>query len=211
LAGLNARDFLGERAPRVEWVRPGVVASALANVALGATLTWWAVRNLASVPPLLAGWVGMAGLILLLHFGAFRLIAWVWCRAGVNAPPIMQAPIGATSVAEFWGGRWNIAFAETARRSIFRPLARRVGTKAAGATVFLISGVIHESVISLPAGGGWGGPRFISRCKPRAAPRKKAWPAGDSVSARAGAGGSGPWASRPRRCPCCFMRRLSGA
>ena len=155
--GLNARDFLGERGPCLDWKRLKVVVGALANLTLGAVLTW-AASHLGDMPPLLAGWIGMLGLILLLHFGAFRLVAWAWCRAGVDAPPIMRTPIAATSLAEFWSARWNVAFAETARRFIFRPLARRVGAKTAGGAVFLVSGLIHESVLSLPAGGGWGGP-----------------------------------------------------
>ena len=165
--GLNAREFLGERAPAPEWTRGRVLAGALANLALGAALFWWAVRHVtpsAPLPaaadntPLFVGWCGMIGLILALHFGAFRAVAWAWCSAGVNAPPIMRTPIAATALAEFWGERWNVAFAETARRFLFRPLARRRGAKWAGGAVFFVSGLIHESVLSLPARGGWGGP-----------------------------------------------------
>lgn len=157
--GLNAREFLAERAPIPAWSRGRVLAGALANIAGGAALVGWAVTHAARpTAPLRVGWVGMVGLILLLHFGAFRLLAWAWCRAGVNAPPIMRTPIGAASLAEFWGGRWNVAFAETARRFLFRPLARRLGARPAGAAVFVVSGLIHESVLSLPARGGWGGP-----------------------------------------------------
>ena len=156
--GLNAREFLGDRSARPNWTRGTVLAAALLNTALGAVLLWWATRHIGNASPLLVGWVGMGGLIFLLHFGLFRAVAWAWCRARVEAPPIMRAPIAATSLTEFWSVRWNVAFAETARRFVFRPLARRLGTNAAGAAVFLLSGLIHESVISVPARGGWGGP-----------------------------------------------------
>ena len=52
----------------------------------------------------------MLGLILLLHFGSFELIALFWQSRGVNAKPIMSAPLRATSLAEFWGKRWNLGF-----------------------------------------------------------------------------------------------------
>ena len=70
----------------------------------------------------------------------------------------MQAPIASTSLADFWGWRWNAAFADAARRFLFLPLCRKLGTNLAGVGVFLFSGLIHEAVISLPARGGWGGP-----------------------------------------------------
>jgi alginate O-acetyltransferase complex protein AlgI len=66
--------------------------------------------------------------------------------------------MAATSLAEFWGARWNTAFAVSARRFVLRPLARRCEVRLAGLLVFLLSGLIHETVISLPARGGWGGP-----------------------------------------------------
>jgi len=189
--GLNAREFLGALPPRPEWTRLRVLVGALANIALGAALFSWAARqfppNAASTTaPALTGWCGMLGLILVLHFGAFRLLAWAWCRAGVNAPPIMRTPIAATSLAEFWGARWNVAFAETARRFLFRPLARRFGARPAGAAVFLISGLVHESVISLPARGGWGGPTlyFVLQAGGIAAEKS-------AVGRRLGLGGGG--------------------
>jgi hypothetical protein len=107
---------------------------------------------------MLVGWVGMIGIIFTLHFGLLHVISWLWRRAGVNAPPIMRAPIAADSLADFWGGRWNAAFADAARRFLFRPTVRWLGARGAGAFVFLVSGLVHEVVVSLPARGGWGGP-----------------------------------------------------
>jgi alginate O-acetyltransferase complex protein AlgI len=108
--------------------------------------------------PLIAGWLAMFGIVLVLHFGIFELLAIIWQRAGINAQPLMQSPLRSRSLAEFWGKRWNSAFNNLAHEFAFRPLARRWGSGAATLTVFAISGLIHEAVISLPARAGYGLP-----------------------------------------------------
>ena len=72
--------------------------------------------------------------------------------------PVMQAPFRAASLSDFWGKRWNTAFNGLAFQLAFRPLARRFGITGATMGVFLISGLVHEAVISLPARGGYGLP-----------------------------------------------------
>jgi alginate O-acetyltransferase complex protein AlgI len=108
--------------------------------------------------PLLAGWIGMVGMVLLLHFGLFHLLSAGWRALRVDAPPIMNAPLRSTSVSEFWGQRWNAAFNDLALRLVFRPAVRRLGSAGATLLAFLVSGLIHELVISLPAGAGFGLP-----------------------------------------------------
>ncbi len=108
--------------------------------------------------PLLAGWAGMIGAILILHFGVFDLLALAWQRAGVPVQPIMQRPLAAQSLGEFWGRRWNHGFNRLVHRFVFQPLHRRCGVPASMLAVFLVSGLIHELVISVPARGGYGGP-----------------------------------------------------
>ena len=105
-----------------------------------------------------AAWLGMVGLVLLGHFGLCHLLSLAWRAVGVDAPPLMRAPVAATSLAEFWGARWNLAFAVPARELLFKPFARRIGVAGATLAVFLVSGLLHETVISLPAGAGWGLP-----------------------------------------------------
>jgi Membrane bound O-acyl transferase family len=125
---------------------------------LGATLIWVVARTALPGNPLLGGWLGMIGLIFVLHFGTFHLLSLGWRSVGVSAAPVMQNPLRASSLAEFWGRRWNTAFHELATRFTFRPLRSVVGRPGATLLVFLVSGLIHELVISIPAKGGYGLP-----------------------------------------------------
>lgn len=157
--GMDARAFLDPR-PLPAGRRPtaGEWAFAASKLGLGAVLTWGVVRLVPEDDPLLRGWVGMAGLVFLLHFGAFHLLSCAWRTAGMDARPLMDWPVAATGLAEFWGRRWNIAFRDLAHRFLFRPLAGRLGPRAGLAAGFLFSGVAHDLVISVPAGGGYGWP-----------------------------------------------------
>src|SRR5206468_39151 len=98
------------------------------------------------------------GLVFMLHFGIFHLLSWFWRSRGYNAKPLMNWPILATSVADFWGRRWNTAFRDITHRYLFRPLQKSWGPRAAVLGGFGVSGLIHELVISVPAGGGYGLP-----------------------------------------------------
>ncbi|MDF1850176.1 MAG: DCC1-like thiol-disulfide oxidoreductase family protein [Verrucomicrobiales bacterium] len=110
--------------------------------------------------PIATGWVGVAAMLCLLHFGSFAVLAFLWKRAGFPVSPIMKAPWAAKSLGEFWGPRWNRAFSDWARVHIFRPLVRLLGTSRGTLAGFLASGLAHELVISLPARGGFGLPTF---------------------------------------------------
>jgi alginate O-acetyltransferase complex protein AlgI len=156
--GMDAKAFLFGCAEGGRDPRPGELGFAGLKLLGGLLACAWATRNAASPHPMLAGWVGMVGIIFTLHFGLLHIISWFWRRAGVTAPPIMRAPITADSLTDFWSDRWNKAFADAARRFLFRPMVRPLGARGAGAMVFLVSGLVHETVISLPARGGWGGP-----------------------------------------------------
>ncbi len=123
-----------------------------------AALLWGVVPQLLGAHPLLVAWFGWLALGLLAHFGILHLLALLWQRAGVAAQPIHDAPFRAASVREFWGRRWNRAFRDVVEPFLFRPLARKLGLTAAMALTFLFSGVLHELVISLPAGAGYGLP-----------------------------------------------------
>ena len=155
--GMDADAFLDAK-QRVSSPRFTMWFWATLETAAGAALLWIVARSVPAEEPLLRGWTGMLGLILLLHFGSFQLIALAWRTLGVNAKPIMSAPLRATSLAEFWGKRWNLGFRQLSYELIFRPLHRTLGVEAAGLLVFLASGLIHDLVISLPARAGYGLP-----------------------------------------------------
>jgi len=175
--GMDAANFLrsgSARAPRAEFgdspnscrglQNLGRVARDSTRVAcapilkmiFGAVLVFVLARH--ATNPLLAGWIGMIGLIFILHFGLFDLTAIAWRAVGVQARPIMNAAIRATSLTDFWGRRWNGAFNQLFLEIFFVRLARKLGTVRATLTAFLVSGLIHELVISLPAGAGYGLP-----------------------------------------------------
>lgn len=156
-AGMDAQSFLGPRVPAEQTQRAFLrILFALAKIGFGGLLLFGLARQ--AHHSLLAGWIGMIGTIFILHFGLFDLAAVCWRMAGVAARPIMNAPFQSTSLAEFWGRRWNGAFNQLILEIFFRPFARSLGTTRATLTAFLISGVIHELVISLPAGAGYGLP-----------------------------------------------------
>lgn len=155
--GMDADAFLDVK-QRVTVPRFSAWFWAIAKTAIGAILLWAVAR---SIPPrltLLRGWTGMIGLILLLHFGSFQLVALVWRSRGIKADPIMSAPLRSKSLAEFWGRRWNLGFRQFAHELVFHPLSRVLGTDGAGFLVFALSGLIHDLAISVPARGGYGLP-----------------------------------------------------
>ncbi|WP_437185906.1 wax synthase family protein [Planctomicrobium sp. SH668] len=106
----------------------------------------------------LTGCLEMIGLLFFFHFGLFHLLSCFWRRIGLNAKPIMNAPILAQGVGEFWGTRWNLAFRDLTYTYLFKPLNRIYSPSTALLVGFLISGLIHEIVISVPARSGYGLP-----------------------------------------------------
>jgi alginate O-acetyltransferase complex protein AlgI len=156
--GMDAARFLSPHLfPR--WSRSEMMKSAapaVVRILLGAFLLFAPARHASN--PILAGWIGMTGMILILHFGLFDLASIGWRALRVDAPPIMNRPLRSTSISEFWGRRWNGAFNDLALRLVFRPVARRNGLVVGTLVAFAVSGLIHELVISVPAGAGYGLP-----------------------------------------------------
>jgi hypothetical protein len=155
--GLNLEEFCfeGGTSPQAaEWL------AAAGKTVFGAGVVWGCLHLLPVRDSLLIGWCGMIGLVFVFHFGFAHLLSNLWRTEGFNAQPLMKNPIRAASLAEFWGSRWNTAFNDLMTSHVFNPLARKFGTTAAVLVVFLMSGLLHEIVISVPARGGFGWPTF---------------------------------------------------
>jgi hypothetical protein len=155
--GMDAAKFF-EKANPTKKPRAAEFGFATLKIFFGATLLWIVTRRALTINPLLAGWTGMVGLIFFLHFGFFHLLSLAWRAAGIDATPLMRAPLLARSLGEFWGERWNTAFNRLATKFLFRPMHRAVGVSAATMFVFLVSGLLHDLVLSVPARGGYGLP-----------------------------------------------------
>lgn len=155
--GMDARAFTESAVQTVKpTLQEGLVA--VAKTALGFILLLVVTRQIPAEQDLLRGWTGMLGMIFLLHFGLFHLIALFWQSRGVNAKKLFFTPLSATSLQEFWGKRWNDAFRQLSHDFIYRPIRNRLGKTVALLAAFLASGLIHDLVISLPARGGYGLP-----------------------------------------------------
>jgi hypothetical protein len=154
--GMDAHSFLSSsdspRPTAKKFVR------AIAKIIVGIMILWIVARRVPVSLPLGRGWVGLLGLVLVLHFGCFELVALVWQRLGVNAVPIMQKPLESKSLSDFWGRRWNLGFHQLSYEFVFRPIRRLVRVPIATLLVFLVSGIVHEMVISIPARAGYGLP-----------------------------------------------------
>jgi alginate O-acetyltransferase complex protein AlgI len=157
--GLDAAAFLTGRstnAPRRrEW------AFGAAKFAFGVVLFLGATKVGSLQQPYLVGWIGMIGIVLMLHFGLFHLLSCAWRRIGVDARPLMDWPLKSISLSEFWGRRWNTAFRDLTHRFLFRPLTPWIGPRGAIFGGFVFSGIVHDVVISMPSRGGYGGPTLF--------------------------------------------------
>ncbi len=154
--GMDATTFLNPAARPATPALREWVAAALKTV-VGAAL-FWGVARLAAAASLAAGWIGLFGLIFLLHFGSFHLVSLAWRTVGIQARPIMDGPFRAASLSELWGRRWNLAFHVLARDLVVGVARNRFGAAGATLLAFAASGLLHDLVISVPARGGYGLP-----------------------------------------------------
>ena len=154
--GMNADAFLFRQSPTTP--TPANWLFAFGKLIIGITLCWVIARQAYAFSPLICGWIAMAGIAFTLHFGLFHLLANFWQLLGYDARPIMNWPVLSRRLTEFWGQRWNLAFRDLTHKFLFSPFSNRAGAKWALLLGFLVSGIIHDLVISWPAGGGWGLP-----------------------------------------------------
>lgn len=155
--GMETREFFhipadNRRVSSIEW------CAAMGKTLAGIALLGVGARVVFLGHPIWAGWSGMLGLILFLHFGTFHLLALAWRRAGLGVKPIMQRPLASRSLGELWGRRWNLGFRTLSYTWVFQPLQKRFGPAAGTLGAFLASGLLHDLVISVPARAGYGLP-----------------------------------------------------
>jgi len=155
--GMDASAFLRseprtERPPTRQW------AGAAAKMLAGIALFWGAARFVPADQEIVLGWLGMLGVVLMLHFGLFELLSCAWRTIGVAAHPLMHRPLAPVRLSDFWGRRWNTAFRDLTHRFLFRPLTEHLGARWGVAAGFVFSGLVHDLIISVSAGGGYGGP-----------------------------------------------------
>ncbi|MEM7235501.1 MAG: MBOAT family protein, partial [Planctomycetota bacterium] len=102
--------------------------------------------------------LALPGISLVVHFGVFNIAAGLWRFAGANCASLFRAPLAATSLGEFWGRRWNLAFSEMTAIAVFRPLTRCLPDAGSRVLAFVFSGLLHELAISVPVQAGYGLP-----------------------------------------------------
>ena len=160
--GMDARSFLEERT--VSGCSHSLcteLRAATATLTLGVVFLFGGARMVSSADPYIAGWVGMIGAVMILHFGIFHLLSCWWRYLGVPARPLMDRPLASTSLTEFWGRRWNTAFRDLTYQFLFRPCQSWYGPRWGIVVGFLFSGAVHDLVISVPAQGGYGRPTMF--------------------------------------------------
>ena len=88
----------------------------------------------------------VAPAVLLTTEAFLAVITILWLPGGRLLPVLHCNPLGARSVAEFWGRRWNLWMSDWFREVIFLPLRRR--PVFAVWLIFFLSGLLHEWVLN---------------------------------------------------------------
>jgi alginate O-acetyltransferase complex protein AlgI len=147
--GMDPEPFL--------WTVPGggtgLMAWGAAKMALGALLLsghlGWPPGDLVRV---------LLGIAFLVHLGFCDALAGFWRNRGIAVERLFDNPARSRSLGEFWGRRWNRAFHAVAHRCIYRPVSEKWGRACGLAAAFSFSGLLHDLLLSVPSGGGFGGP-----------------------------------------------------
>lgn len=155
--GMDAGEFFDDVVEK-RWIPSDEWIAASAKILAGIALIKFSAGAISLGHPILGGWAGMVGLVLILHFGIFYLLALAWQQAGVDVKPIMQKPLKSRALGELWGKRWNLGFRKLTHTWVFQPLSKRFGPEIATLGAFAASGLLHDLVISVPAGAGYGLP-----------------------------------------------------
>ncbi|HUG71584.1 MAG TPA: hypothetical protein VMM76_27825, partial [Pirellulaceae bacterium] len=95
--GMDADTFL-DRSQAAQEPTLAERLHAVLKLTLGLALIILA-KQMVSEHPLIGGWAGMAGVVFVLHFGLLHLLSTFWRDLGIQAVPIMNAPIMASSLS----------------------------------------------------------------------------------------------------------------
>lgn len=105
-----------------------------------------------------SSWLALVAILTTVHLGYSDVLSALVRLAGFPVHRLFSNPFSSKSLRDFWSHRWNRPFVEM-NQVLFLPLLQRfLSRPSAVMGAFLISGVLHELAISLPAGRGWGGP-----------------------------------------------------
>jgi hypothetical protein len=151
--GIQPRPFLLGYSPPHNQPIP-TWAGFLLNLATGILLLWgvpWLFPP--GTPLMVRAWTGLIGLGFLRLLAGFDLLALIFQRIGFPVEKAWVNPLGATSLRDFWGRRWNRIMSGGLRDLVFTPLTRHVGVVVAALVVFLYSGLVHEFVSVLAQSG----------------------------------------------------------
>lgn len=107
----------------------------------------------ALVPPLGLSWLWISYLAVLPAFLSGLVVGPVTRLSllplGLLMPPFHGRDIGGASLTGFWGNGWNLWMSDWFRQATFIPFRRT--PRRASFLAFLVSGLVHEPVINLPA------------------------------------------------------------
>eukprot|EP00811_Abedinium_folium_P030337 NODE_4853_length_1838_cov_5.710695.p1 GENE.NODE_4853_length_1838_cov_5.710695~~NODE_4853_length_1838_cov_5.710695.p1 ORF type:complete len:505 (-),score=119.17 NODE_4853_length_1838_cov_5.710695:262-1776(-) len=114
------------------------------------------------------GFAALPAISFVSHVGIFRVLRGALHIAGFDVEQLFVDPLLAGSLSDFWGKRWNVAFSDMNRAIVVAPLRSALkeflGVEGSAAfhiglaASFVASALLHELGITVPAGGGYGGP-----------------------------------------------------
>lgn len=105
-----------------------------------------------------SSWLALACILTTVHLGYSDVLSALVRWAGFRVHRLFTNPLASRGLRDFWSHRWNRPFVEM-NRVLFLPLLENfVERRAAVMGAFVISGLLHELALSLPAARGWGGP-----------------------------------------------------
>jgi alginate O-acetyltransferase complex protein AlgI len=154
--GMQPRQFFPEQNPNPQ---PAPTLRWLVLNSVTAICFLWILPALlpVAVPEWICVLSGTIGCTFLVWFVLLDAWCLLYRACGVGVEKLWHCPLAATSLADFWGRRWNRIFSGMFREVLFLPLARRLGANAAMFVVFLFSGLAHEN-FSVMGRSGYGLP-----------------------------------------------------